>query len=156
MDGQRYDSAQAIASIGEAASARREHVETAPVRSRSRAARQQDEKARTHAWHGVPMTSRVAAAMESYSFAGVLAAIFAFAAGVLAHGGVVDDAPMLHPFAALAIIASGTVLVGVRIRLLSVMEEACIAGGCDEDEAKVRARAAMHALSRRRREGDDR
>jgi hypothetical protein len=97
-------------------------------------------------FHGVPMTSRVVAAMQSYSSAGTFAALFAFVAGALAHRGVVENAPVCHPAAALAIIAAVTVLVGMRIRLLSVMEEVCIANGADEREAKSRARSALDAL----------
>jgi hypothetical protein len=97
-------------------------------------------------FHGVPMTARVAAAMEAYSFTGAFASLFAFVAGALAHRGVVEDAPVCRPIAALAIIASVTVLVAMRIRLLSVMEEVCIAHGADEHEAKSRSRRALDAL----------
>jgi hypothetical protein len=103
---------------------------------------------------GVPLTRRVSSAIESYSSAGVLASFFAFLGGALAYRAVTADAPICHPLAALSLIASVAVLVGLRIRLLSVLEAACIEHGVDEDEARIRARRALVSLEPGRR-GDD-
>lgn len=103
---------------------------------------------------GVPLSRRVSTAIESYSASGAVASFFAFLGGALAYHAVTAEAPIYHPLAAVSLTVSVAVLVGLRIRLLSVLEAACIEDGVGEDEARARARRALAALEPGRRGTD--
>ncbi len=117
-------------------------------RSGSRPATPYESRPANATYRGVPLTTGVARALDTYSLAGSLGSLFAFLAGAMAYRGVIEGSPFMAPLATLAIITSVTIFVGVRIRLLSVMEEACIAHGSPEHEARERARQAVRGLAR--------
>jgi hypothetical protein len=142
MDRLRYESTEALGA--QATSLRETATLLLPPKL---AEKDREEHGAKERWHGVPLTRSVISAFESYAVAGGFAALLAFVAGALAHSAVVDGEPICHPLAAVAIIASVATIVGMRIRVLSVMEEACITDGQAEAEARDRARRVLRSLA---------